>query len=52
MTNSRKEIQAYPVRPLIDVIGLPSPELARHLVVLLDLAEPLTSLDTEPVDNS
>jgi hypothetical protein len=27
-------------RPLIDVIGLPSPETCRRLVVLLGLAEP------------
>ncbi|MET8381603.1 hypothetical protein ABZV14_01215 [Streptosporangium canum] len=31
---------AYPMRPLIEVIGLPSPDLARRLVTLLDLAEP------------
>ncbi|MGW4424001.1 hypothetical protein [Streptosporangium sp. NPDC004631] len=28
------------IRPLIDVIGLPSPETCRRLVVLLRLAEP------------
>ncbi|MFD8559118.1 hypothetical protein ACFV1N_17695 [Streptosporangium canum] len=31
---------AYRVRPLIEVIGLPTPEQARRLVVLLKLAEP------------
>ncbi|MFC6577551.1 hypothetical protein [Planomonospora parontospora] len=30
------------MRPLIDVIGLPSPELARRLVTLLGLAEAST----------
>jgi len=28
------------VRPLIEVIGLPSPETCRRLVILLGLAEP------------
>ncbi|GHE28642.1 hypothetical protein GCM10017673_33910 [Streptosporangium violaceochromogenes] len=32
--------EAPQVRPLIDVIGLPSPETCRRLVVLLRLAEP------------